>query len=138
LRENLLSPSQSYFIKASSVGFGIFMGVVPIWGFQLLVAIALSIVLRLNKALVIIAANISVPPMIPIIIYLSYKMGGIWVSQNVVNLSFSRSISLAMIRINLLQYIYGSITLAFAAGILFGALTFFLLKLFKRKASHAT
>jgi uncharacterized protein (DUF2062 family) len=102
-----------------------------------LFAIALSIVLRLNKALVIIAANISVPPMIPVIIFLSYKMGGIWVSHNVVNIPFSRSISLAMIRINLLQYIYGSITLAFAAGILFGLVTFILLKLFKRKASPA-
>ncbi|MEJ0102325.1 MAG: DUF2062 domain-containing protein [Bacteroidota bacterium] len=137
LKENLLSPSQPDAVKASSVGFGIFMGIVPIWGFQLLVAIALSIVLRLNKALVIIAANISVPPMIPLLIFLSYKMGGIWITRNAVNIPFSRNISLEMIRINLLQYVYGSITLAIVTGILFGLLTFILLKFFKRKASPA-
>ncbi|MES1225118.1 MAG: DUF2062 domain-containing protein, partial [Bacteroidota bacterium] len=65
LRENFSNPDEPDSIKAFSVGFGIFMGIVPIWGFQLLAAIALAIVLRLNKALVIIAANISVPPMIP-------------------------------------------------------------------------
>ena len=133
----MLNPHQADCIKALSVAFGIFMGIIPIWGFQLVVAISLSIVLRLNKALVIIAANISVPPMIPVLIFLSYKMGGFWVSHNAVDIPFSRNISLEMIRINLLQYIYGSITLAFAAGILFGLLTFILLKLFKRKASPA-
>jgi uncharacterized protein (DUF2062 family) len=137
LREHLLSPAESDYIKASSVGFGVFMGIVPIWGFQLLVAIALALVLRLNKALVIIAANISVPPMIPLLIFLSYKMGGVWVNQHVVNIPFSKSISLEMIRINLVQYIYGSITLAILAGIVFGLLTFILLKFFKRKASPA-
>jgi len=133
LKEHLLSPAETDYIKASSVGFGIFMGIIPIWGFQLLVAIALSIVLRLNKALVIIAANISVPPMIPLLIFLSYKMGGVWVTRNAVSIPFSKSISLEMIRINLVQYIYGSITLAILAGIVFGLLTFILLKFFKRK-----
>jgi len=137
LKEHLLSPAETDYIKASSVGFGIFMGIIPIWGFQLLVAIALSIVLRLNKALVIIAANISVPPMIPLLIFLSYKMGGVWVTRNAVSIPFSKSISLEMIRINLVQYIYGSITLAILAGIVFGLLTFILLKFFKRKASPA-
>lgn len=136
LRENFLNPAESDASKAFSVGFGIFMGIIPIWGFQLLAAIALAIVLRLNKALVIIAANISVPPMIPVLIYLSYKIGRIWV-QNAVSISFSKKISLEMIRINLVQYIYGSITLAIIAGIIIGVLTFIFIKFFKRKITAA-
>ena len=138
LKEHLFNPLQSDYVKALSVGFGIFMGIVPIWGFQLLVAIAMAIVLKLNKTLVIIAANISVPPMIPLLIFLSYKMGTVWIPHQAVTLHFSSHITLEAIRINLLQYIYGSITLAIVAGILFSLLTLALLKFFKRKTSPAT
>jgi glycosyltransferase involved in cell wall biosynthesis len=136
LRENFSNPDESDASKAFSIGFGIFMGIIPIWGFQLLAAIALAIVLRLNKALVIIAANISVPPMIPVLIFLSYKMGSIWSKKDTV-IPFSKSLSLEMIRVNFVQYIFGSITLAVSAGIVFGLLTFILLRFFKRKASAA-
>ncbi|MFZ6009870.1 MAG: DUF2062 domain-containing protein, partial [Bacteroidota bacterium] len=60
LHELIADPSEPDWVKAVSVGFGIFMGIVPIWGFQLAVAIPLSFLFRLNKALVIIAANISI------------------------------------------------------------------------------
>src|SRR5690606_41820547 len=46
-----------------------------IWGFQLLVGIPFAIFTKLNKVLFIAAANISIPPFIPFIIYGSYKMG---------------------------------------------------------------
>lgn len=135
VKEHLFNPEQPDAMKAWSVGFGIFMGIIPIWGFQLLAAIALSIVFRLNKALVIVAANISVPPMIPLLVFLSYKTGTFWVPAHAVNIAYSKSINRQTISINLLQYIYGSITLAIVSGILFGLLTFILLRLFKRKAS---
>ena len=45
---------------------GVFMGIIPIWGYQLITAIALAYLLRLNKLIVIVAANISIPPMIPL------------------------------------------------------------------------
>lgn len=137
VKEHLIHAEQPDTIKAISVGFGIFMGIVPLWGFQLLIAIALSIILKLNKALVIVAANISVPPMIPLIIFLSYKVGTLWLPNTSVTIPFSSQITLESIKINLLQYIYGSITLAVVAGLLFGALTFGLLKFFKRKTSPA-
>jgi hypothetical protein len=40
LYEHLYNPEESDAVKALSVGFGVFMGIVPIWGFQLAVAIA--------------------------------------------------------------------------------------------------
>jgi glycosyltransferase involved in cell wall biosynthesis len=133
IREHLFSPDQPDHIKALSVAFGVFMGIIPIWGFQLATAIFLAFLLRLNKALVIIAANISIPPMIPLIIFLSYKMGALWMPGSAVAFPFTRNISLDAIRHNLQQYIYGSITLAVVAGAVVGLLIFALLKITKRK-----
>ncbi|OJV54726.1 MAG: hypothetical protein BGO31_07080 [Bacteroidetes bacterium 43-16] len=65
-RVALQRPEESNPRKASSIAFGIFMGIVPIWGFQLLVGIPAAIALRLNKTLFLIAANISVFPLTPI------------------------------------------------------------------------
>ena len=131
----LFNPHQPDWYKACSVAFGIFMGIIPIWGFQLAAAIFLAVVMKLNKTLVIIAANISVPPMIPLIIYGSYKMGTMWMSKTAVNLKYTKALSLQSIQNNLTQYIYGSVTLAFVAAIVIGLLFFILLRLFK-KAIH--
>ena len=134
LRDQFANPEHSDQLKAISIGFGIFMGIVPIWGFQLIVAITLSVLLKLNKALVIIAANISLPPLIPLIIFLSYKMGGWWMPKTATSLDFSKDITLEAIRKNLAQYIYGSISLAIIAGLIATIVTFILLKSFKRKS----
>jgi glycosyltransferase involved in cell wall biosynthesis len=133
LNEHFLNPHESIQVKSISVAFGIFMGIVPIWGFQLVAAIFLAVLLKLNKPLVIIAANISIPPMIPVIIFASYKMGGLWMGNNAVSFNYSRSLSLESIKNNLQQYIYGSISLAIAAGVFFGLLTYIVLKLFTKK-----
>ncbi|RYY30795.1 MAG: DUF2062 domain-containing protein [Chitinophagaceae bacterium] len=133
LRNQLFNTGQSDTLKSGSIAFGVFMGIIPIWGFQLVAAIFLAVVMRLNKALVIIAANISIPPMIPLIIFLSYKMGGWWMGDRVMTLQFNRDISLETIRANLEQYIYGSITLAIIAGLLAGLVAWTFLKISKRR-----
>ena len=133
LDEHLFNPHHSAQLKAMSVAFGIFMGIIPIWGFQLVAAIFLAILFKLNKPLVIVAANISIPPMIPVIIFGSYKMGALWMGSNAMQIDFSNAITLDSIKKNLLQYIYGSITLALVAGIAFGLLTFIVLKIIGKK-----
>lgn len=135
LDDHLFNPHHSSELKSVSVAFGVFMGIIPIWGFQLLAAIFLAVLFKLNKPLVIVAANISIPPMIPFIIYGSYKMGAFWMGANAMQISFSRSITLESIKNNLVQYIYGSITLAIIAGIIFGMLTFIFLKLTGKKTA---
>jgi glycosyltransferase involved in cell wall biosynthesis len=135
LDEHLFNPHHSSQLKSMSVAFGVFMGIVPIWGFQLAVAIFLAILFKLNKPLVIIAANISIPPMIPLIIFGSYKMGTYWMGANAMQIDFSSNITLESIKLNLVQYIYGSITLAIVAGIAFGLLTYIFLKFIEKKQS---
>ena len=135
LDEHLFNPHHSSQLKSMSVAFGVFMGIVPIWGFQLAVAIFLAILFKLNKPLVIIAANISIPPMIPLIIFGSYKMGTYWMGANAMQIDLSSTITLQSIKLNLVQYIYGSITLAIVAGIAFGLLTYIFLKFIEKKQS---
>ena len=135
LIEDVFNPHHSDELKALSIGFGVFMGIVPIWGFQLAAAIFLSIIMRLNKALVIVAANISIPPMIPLIIFLSYKMGSYWMGPGALDVNYSQSITIQTINNNLQQYLYGSVTLAVVAAIVFGLGSYILLKIFKRGSS---
>lgn len=137
IKEHLFNPQHSAQLKASSIGFGVFMGIIPIWGFQLIAAFLLAVPLRLNKALVILATHISFAPMIPVIIFLSYKAGGWWMGEETVDIPFSHNITLKLISLHLKQYLYGSISLAITAGLFAGLLTFALLKLFTRKTTAA-
>lgn len=132
-KEQLISADEPAHIKASSVALGVCMGILPIWGFQLVTAIFLSILLKLNKVLVIIAANISIPPMIPLIIFLSFKTGAVWVEKSDSNLIFSGNLSLESIKNNFEQYFYGAITLGIIAGLLSGLTVWLLLVLFRKK-----
>ena len=133
----LFNSFQSDAIKASSLALGAFIGILPIWGFQLVLAIFLAILLKLNKPLVIIAANISIPPMIPLIIFLSYKMGAFWMHGNAVDLKLSGSINRETAKLNLQQYILGSVTLAIVTGAGLGLFAYMLLKFFSSKTSSA-
>ena len=129
----LLSSYNSANKLALSVAFGVFMGIIPIWGFQLVTAIVLAFVFKLNKPLVIIFANISIPPFIPVIIYLSMICGSLWVKQAVGLFHFSGDISIESVKPYLVQYIAGSITLAIIAALAFGTATYAYLYLNKNK-----
>jgi len=68
-------PEESNNTKAASIGFGVFMGIVPVWGFQLLIGIPLAMFFKLNKTLFILAANISIFPFTPFILVASLITG---------------------------------------------------------------
>lgn len=126
--KQILNPNESVSRRTLAVMFGIFMGIVPIWGYQLLTSIALAHVLKLNKIIVGVAANISIPPMIPFIIYGSYLCGGIFISDGI-TLEYSSDISLDTIRTNFFQYVIGSLVLAVILSLFSGIITYILLSL---------
>ncbi|MEZ2337730.1 DUF2062 domain-containing protein [Mucilaginibacter sp. RCC_168] len=138
IKTHLFNPDQSTQIKAFSIGFGVFMGIIPIWGFQLIIAFSLAILLKLNKALVLLATHISFAPLIPAVIFLSYKAGGYWMGEKNIDIPFNGNISLKSISLHLEQYLYGSISLAIVAGVITGLIAFALLKLVGRKIAMAT
>ncbi|GAB3655193.1 DUF2062 domain-containing protein [Hymenobacter agri] len=117
--------------KALAVAFGVFMGIVPLWGFQLAVAIPAAFALRLNRYLVVLAANISLPPMIPFILYMSYLAGGLVVARPL-HLASAEGLTLASIHQNFVQYFVGAWLLAGAAAALAGAATYLGQLLFQR------
>ncbi len=124
--KKLLGSGESSMKLSLATGFGVFMGIIPIWGFQMIAAAFLAHLFKLNKALVLVASNISIPPMMPIIIYLSFVMGRLFVS-NPVHIAFDKNITLETAKISFLQYVYGSIPLAVAAGIIAALFTYIFL-----------
>lgn len=134
IRHEAIKPEESNLSKSLSLGFGVFMGIVPIWGFQLLVGIPLAVLFRLNKVLFITAANISIPPMIPLIVYASFVVGQFFVAGEV---DHSRlwSMSLDDIGSNLLQYAIGAVILAVIMFVAVFILSFILLKIFRKEPS---
>lgn len=125
------SPGQTDAVKALSAAFGVFMGIIPIWGLQTVTALFLSVVFKLNKAIVALFLMVSFPPLMPVVIYLSYKAGLCWMGSKAVNSTFDTKLTLRNINVHLEQYLYGSISLAIAASAVFGLLTFALLKTIK-------
>jgi glycosyltransferase involved in cell wall biosynthesis len=111
---------------ATAVGFGVFMGIIPIWGYQMIVAAFLAHLFKLNKALVLVASNISIPPMMPFILYGSFLFGKLFVASPV-NIKLDGNLSLENIKTAAIQYVAGSIALAIAAGILFGLISYLFL-----------
>jgi len=130
---------------ASALGFGMFMGIVPIWGFQMLTAVFLAQLLRLNKILVLAASNISIPPVIPFIIYFSYKTGGLVLGTQ--GTLTSETVTFLKDRIlsghfyeawhelgyNLYQYVAGSLVFGLALGLAVFIISYFLLVLLMHK-----
>ncbi len=135
IREQILNSNQSNLQIALSLAFGVFWGVAPVWGYQMLIAVSLAVVLKLNKVLVLLASNISIPPNIPFIIYASFKMGGYVLNQES-QLKFDSDISFDMIKDNLIKYIVGSISLGLVLGILVAGISFVLLKIFRKEPNR--
>jgi glycosyltransferase involved in cell wall biosynthesis len=134
LKRNFMNSNESVLKKSLSVGFGFFMGVAPVWGWQMVLATTLAHFLRLNKAIVLLSANISLPPLIPFIIYISFEMGK-WVLPPDLITQFSWE----AIRNNPgdfmvdsgLQYLLGSLLLGLSGAIITGLATYVLLTVLK-------
>ncbi|MDW7693437.1 DUF2062 domain-containing protein [Flammeovirgaceae bacterium SG7u.111] len=138
LKKNLLDQEEPTHIKALSIGFGVFMGIFPIWGYQLIVGISLAHLLKLNKAIFILAAHISIPPMIPLLIYISFRMGAFFMPEHLVQeFDLNKSLDLDSIYLNLKQYLFGSIAFSFLAGIVTTALSYLIIHFTRKKAIEA-
>lgn len=110
-------PTESRQTKAKSIAFGVFMGIVPVWGFQLAIGIPLAIFFKFNKALFLIAANISIFPLTPIIWALSLLVGKMLLGYN--DWSFRwQDISLQQFKEAGVAFFLGGSVLAVFAGLL--------------------
>lgn len=115
---------------ALAVMFGVFMGIVPIWGYQMIVAGVLAHFMGLNKVITIVASNISIPPMIPFLLFGSYVTGG-WILDRPVALTL-HEVTFDTIKDSFLQYLAGSMVFAVICGLLAGCICLTLLSLFRK------
>lgn len=137
-KKNFSDTNESISKKSFGVAFGVFMGILPIWGYQFVTALILAHFMKLNKAIVGLAAQISVPPMIPFLIYGSLKTGQVALGKDLNESIFDSEINSVReiweaMRTHLIEYLIGSCIFAVIMAMLFWILTFVLLKLSSRK-----
>lgn len=116
-----------------AVMFGVFMGIVPFWGYQMILAGVLAHFMGLNKVITLVASNISIPPMIPFLLFGSYATGG-WILNRPVTLTL-HEVTFDAIRDSLVQYLAGSVVFAILCGLLAGLVCITLLSVFRKPES---
>jgi hypothetical protein len=117
---------------AFAVGLGLFCGIAPIWGYQMVAAGTLAHMLRLNKATALLASNISIPPIAPFILYGGLALGH-WLFTGEA-LSFTAH---QITRARLLEYVWqwcaGSVALGLAVGLVGTVMTYAFARVLRRR-----
>ena len=126
----ILGRSESTHKLSAAIGFGVMMGIVPIWGYQTVTALFLAHLLRLKKLVVFWSCNVSMPPIMPFILFLSFKTGEFFVANPIV-LSFNPDLSLQAITMGLKQYIIGAVIFAVVAAAIAFVISYLLISLWR-------
>ena len=113
--QQIIHSKDSNLRMAAAMGWGIFCGIIPIWGYQMVFAGLMAHFLKLNKVVAVVFSNISIPPMIPFILYGSMVMGA-WL-LNIENIFQINSATFESVGQSLTQYLLGSVALATIAGL---------------------
>ena len=100
---------------AAAVFVGIFIGIAPIYGFQLLAAVSLALVFRLNKPLTVAATFINNPLLQPVIIVSSVEIGYFLRSGSFRPFHMS-ALAGAHVKEELLAFVMGSVALGVIVG----------------------
>ncbi|QED36985.1 DUF2062 domain-containing protein [Antarcticibacterium arcticum] len=132
--EDILKSDEPAHRKAAAVALGVFVGISPFWGFHTLIVFLLAAVLKLNKVIAFIFSNISIPPLIPVIIYASYQAGSLLTGNGFSwELSLSDFDSGAEVLEGLGQYLLGSFALAGITAFLLWIVFYFLFSVANQK-----
>ena len=130
--ENVLVSSDPPLKKSFSVALGTFVGISPFWGFQTVLVLFLASVLRLNKGIAFAFSNISIPPMIPFLVYGSIQFGSLILNTNTkINTSELKLDKEALLLLK--EYLVGSFALALTSGFLLGLISFVTLRLIQKR-----
>lgn len=120
-----------------AVGLGLFFGIAPLWGIQMVTAAAVAHWLRLNKAITLLSSNISIPPMMPLVLYGGLALGHWMFTGALIDLSPSQ-----MTREKALDYFWqwavGSVVLALVVASLGTVLAYTLARLSRKPHPAAT
>lgn len=130
--EQIIHSKDSNIRMAAAMGWGIFCGIIPIWGYQMIFAGVAAHFMKLNKIVALVFSNISIPPMIPFLLYGSMVAGSIVLNKE--NIFSIDSISFDTIGPSLNQYIIGSFVLATVSALVVFAVSLLIMVVCKRKS----
>ncbi|MEM9142433.1 MAG: DUF2062 domain-containing protein [Bacteroidota bacterium] len=130
--EDFLQSGDPPLKKAMSIALGTFIGISPLWGFQTLLVLSLAVILKLNKVIAFAFSNVSLPPFIPFIVFLSVQTG-IWVTGNEIHFSLEDITQDFGAFKHLKTYVIGSFVLAALGATVFGLIGYLMLLFFDRK-----
>ncbi len=133
IKEYLFNSSETNIKLSLSVGVGVFTGIIPIWGFQTILAIMLSFLFKLNKIITLTFSNFSQPPITPFVVVGSFLLGGLFVNTDAVMFHSTSRTGYEFIKNNLLQYVIGSIILAVLLAPITGITTYYFLYVFRKE-----
>ena len=132
--QQIIHSADSNLRMAAAMGWGIFCGIIPIWGYQMVFAGFTAHFLKLNKIVAVVFSNISIPPMIPFLLYGSMVLGA-WV-LNIENAFSIESVTLENVWQSLSQYLVGSVLLAVSSGVIVFVLSLLVMTICKRKKKN--
>ncbi|MCG2460165.1 DUF2062 domain-containing protein [Flavobacteriaceae bacterium F89] len=132
LVEDFLHSDDSPKKKAFSIALGVFIGLTPLWGLQTVIVLFLAVLLRLNKVIAFAFSNVSFPPFIPFILYVSLVLGNWVLGQDFLLTSEDISGNFELIQ-HLKAYVVGSMVLSTFAALLFGMVGYIFLSIFDSK-----
>lgn len=133
LKEDVLQADDTDEVKALSVVLGSFIGIAPLWGLQSFLSIFLAVLFRWNKVISFAASNVSIPPMIPLIVFASLWIGSGFIGTPLTEIPRLDVINKQFFQDHLLQYLLGSFILATSVSLLFGSITYGFLKINHKK-----
>ena len=133
-KENIIKSDEPAHKKATAVALGVFVGISPFWGLHTLIVFLLAAVFNLNKVIAFVFSNISIPPLIPVIIYASYQAGSFLTGNGFSwELSLSDFDSGTEVLQGLGQYLLGSFALAGFVAFLLWIVFYFLFSVANQK-----
>ena len=112
-KEDIIKSQEPAHKKAAAIALGVFVGMSPFWGLHTIIVFLLAAIFRVNKVIAFLFSNISIPPLIPFIIYASYQVGSLITGKGIAwQLRLEDFNSASKILDSAWQYFLGSIALA--------------------------
>ena len=116
---------------AWAVGVGLFFGIVPFIGFQMVLAAAAAHKLRLNKAITLLASNISIPPLAPFI-YTFGMVFGHWIYTGERMEISPRQMTWAHAHEYFWEWLFGCVALAVVVAVIGTLITYVAARIWRR------
>ncbi|MFO1487275.1 MAG: DUF2062 domain-containing protein [Verrucomicrobiota bacterium] len=135
MREFFTEHAHEPWQMAAAVGLGLFLGIVPLWGIQMATVAAAAHWLRLNKAISLVASNISFGPGAILVTMMSVVTGH-WIFTGE-RLPIPPPVDFRKTDVYLKEWLIGSVVFAFAVAVVGTVLTYLIARLWPRRSLAA-